>query len=431
MNKTPGFIARSRRLLSSHPSFAWFFAGQSLAYFNIEMWYVVMPLLVLRFSRSPLWMGVISTSGFLPMLVCNAPAGWWVDRTSPKAVMLVSALARTALFAALAALGLFGLLTLPKLAISCLALGFFGVAHNAAKRAMIPLIIAGKDIALANSLDEGNFGVAEMFGTLAGGLAVATAGPFYAMLIQAAFLAGNTLAVFNLKMEGEAERKKSDRHSLREGFTFFLEDKPRNRALLWTTILAFLAFGACMAFLSFQVFYYGSALNADSKTVGWMVFAVSAVGLVGSLTTGTCIERFGVGKTMLIWCAVMTVGLFGVGLSASAAPVILAAGLVLAGGKVLRGTFTTLLHWFVPRELMGRVGGVFSTFAEGAAVFSALGAGVLAKAVGLPATFMIAGLAGVACCLICALSPLRSLTAKAPSFEPGGDDALPAELTSV
>lgn len=186
-----------------------------------------------------------------------------------------------------------------------------------------------------------------------------------------------------------------------------------------------------MAFLSFQVFYYGSALNADSQTVGWMVFAVSAVGLVGALTTGTCIERFGVGKTMLIWCAVMTMGLFGVGLSASAAPVILAAGLVLAGGKVLRGTFTTLLHWFVPRELMGRVGGVFSTFAEGAAVFSALGAGVLAKAVGLPATFMIAGLAGVACCMICALSPLRSLTAKAPSFEPGGDDVLPAELTSV
>lgn len=429
--KQSGFIARSRRLLSEHPRFAWLFAGQGLAYLNIEMWYVVMPLLVLRFSHSPLWMGVIATSGFLPMLVCNAPAGLWVDRTSPKTVMLISALARAALFAALALLGLAGALTLPKLALSCLALGFFGVAHNAAKRAMIPRLIASDDIALANSLDEGNFGLAEMVGTLAGGLVMAALGPYWAMLIQAALLIGNALAVLKLEDEIPARPRTVASHSLREGFTYFLEKKTRNRALLWTTILGFLVFGASMTFFSFQVFYYGSTLQADSSTVGWMVFAVSAIGFVGSISTGACIERFGVGRTMLLWCAVMSAGLFVVGLTSARVPVIIGAGLVLAGAKALRGTFSTLLHWFVPRELMGRVGGVFSTFAEGAAVFAALGAGALAKVVGLPATFLVAGLAGVACCLICLASPLRTLNAKVPSEAQDGEALIPAEIASA
>jgi predicted MFS family arabinose efflux permease len=345
--------------------------------------------------------------------------------------MLASALARAVLFAALAALGLAGALTLPKLALSCLALGFFSVAHTAAKRAMIPRLIAADDIALANSLDEGNFGLAEMVGTLAGGLVVAAMGAYWAMLIQAALLIGNALAVLKLDEEIPARPKTADGHSLKEGFTFFLVDKPRNRALLWTTVLGFLVFGASMTFFSFQVFYYGSALQADSSTVGWMVFAVSVIGFVGSVSTGACIERFGVGKTMLLWCAVMSAGLFAVGLTSSRAAVILGAGLVLAGAKALRGTFTTLLHWFVPRELMGRVGGVFSTFAEGAAVFAALGAGALAKVVGLPGTFLVAGLAGVACCLICLASPLRTLNAKVPSEAEEGDPIVPLEIVSA
>jgi|CXWL01.1.fsa_nt_gi MFS family permease len=429
--KRSGFVARSRRLFSDHPRFAWLFAGQGLAYLNIEMWYVVMPLLVLRFSDSPLWMGVISTSGFLPLIIGNAPAGWWVDRSSPKAVMLVSSLARAGLFAGLAVLGLLGALTLPKLALSCLALGFFGVAHTAAKRAMIPRLIGGDDIALANSLDEGNFGLAEMVGTLAGGLIMAATGPYWAMLIQAALLIGNALAVLNLDEEIPARPRRAVSHPLSEGFTFFLENKVRNRALLWTTILGFLVFGASMSFFSFQVFYYGSTLQAGSSTVGWMVFAVSAIGFVGSLSTGACIERFGVGRTMLLWCVVMSAGLFVVGLASARVPVIIGAGLVLAGAKALRGTFSTLLHWFVPRELMGRVGGVFSTFAEGAAVFAALGAGALAKVVGLPATFLIAGLAGVACCLICLASPLRTLNAKVPSEAQDGEALIPAEIASA
>ncbi len=430
MNQT-GFVARSRRLLSDHPHFAWLIAGQGLAYLNIEMWYVVMPLLVLRFSHSPLWMGVISTSGFLPMLVCNAPAGWWVDRASPKTVMLASALARAVLFATLAALGLAGALTLPKLALSCLALGFFSVAHTAAKRAMIPRLIAADDIALANSLDEGNFGLAEMVGTLAGGLVVAAMGAYWAMLIQAALLIGNALAVLKLDEEIAVRPKTADGHSLREGFTFFLVDKPRNRALLWTTILGFLVFGASMTFFSFQVFYYGSALQADSSTVGWMVFAVSVIGFVGSVSTGACIERFGVGKTMLLWCAVMSAGLFAVGLTSSRAAVILGAGLVLAGAKALRGTFTTLLHWFVPRELMGRVGGVFSTLAYGAGVFAGLSAGALPMVIGLRGRFRGAGVAGVACCLICLASPLRTLNAKVPSEAEEGDSIVPLEIVSA
>ncbi|MDE2490361.1 MAG: MFS transporter [Elusimicrobia bacterium] len=431
MNRSPRFVDRARRLLASSPGFAWLAGGQSLSYLTVEMWYVVLPLLVLRLNGSALWMGVVAASGFAPLLLGSAAAGWWVDQSSPKEVMLLTALARAGVFAALAAMGLTRTLTLPLLAVGCLALGFLGVAHAAGKRAAIPDLVPSGEIAFANTLDEGSFGVAELVGTLAGGLAVAWAGPFWAMLAQGGFLLGNAAAVSRLEAQPEPPAKTTPPTAFGEGFAFYRRGTPRSRALLWTTLLAVLVYGACTAFLSFQVFYYGSVLKVGPRDVGWMVAAVSAVALVCSLTSAACIERFGVGRTMLLWCAVVCLGLLAAGSSSSAAVVVVGAGLLLGGAKALRGVFTTLLHWYVPREMLGRVAGVFSTFAEGAAVFAALGAGALAKAFGLPFTFQLAGAVAAAGCLVCLVSPLRALTAKAPESALQGPEVLPPEIADA
>ncbi|MDE2489268.1 MAG: MFS transporter [Elusimicrobia bacterium] len=431
--KRSGFIGRARRLFASHPDFARLAGGHGLAYVTIEMWYVVLPLLVLHLRGSALWMGVVAASGYAPLLAGSAVAGWWVDGSSPRSVMLTASLSRAGVFAALALMGLTQTLTLPLLAVGCLALGFLGVAHAAGKRTMIPQLIPKGEIAFANSLDEGGFGAAEMIGTLAGGLLVAWRGPFWAMLCQAGLLVGNAAAVAGLPEAAPrpSGSPASPAPALREGFAFMFERKTRNRALLWTTVLAVLIYGACTAFLSFQVFYYGSVLRVSPREVGWMVSAVSAVALVFALTSAACVENLGVGRTFLLWSAVVAAGLFVTGASASAVVVVVGAGLLLGGAKALRGVFTTLIHWYVPRELMGRVGGVFSTFAEGAAVFAALGAGVLAKAVGLPTTFQLAGWIAVGACAVCLLSPLRSLTAKTPESAQRGPEVLPVEIADA
>lgn len=425
MPSITGYFRRIHGLLHESRDFRWLLAAQAFSYLNVEVWYIVKPFLILQQSRSPLWMGLIATLGYLPSLVASSPAGWWVDRTSARKVLVASAAARSLLYVLLACLGMAGHLTLPFLAAACLVLGIFGVAQTTAMRTIIPGLVSSKSIPLANSLDESTLGFAEMFGTLAGGFGVALLGPYPTMLIQACLLMGCLLSV--LRIEDNASHAppsagprasnlpigsaapQAVRPPFVEGFSFLVRKEPASRILFSSLLIASVVHGCCMVFFSMQVFYYGSVLNLSSDTVGWMIFAISAMGLAASLMTERFIAHLGIGRAVLLFAAVVPAGLLLVAVRVHPAWVVCGAGLILAGGKSLRVARNTLCQQLAPRALLGRVNGAYQMFAEGVTPLASLTTGILAKSVGFPATYSIAGALGVAACLYYFFSPLKGL----------------------
>lgn len=409
------YLARAAGLLRGNADFSRLLSAQGLAYLNIEIWYVAMPFVLLRMSQSPFWMGAVAAAGYLPNLLAGAPSGWWVDRCGPRRVIVLSASARALLCLGLAAAGSAGVLTLPGLAAGCFLLGTFSVAHATAKRTWIASLVPAHGTALANCLDEGTFGLAEMFGTLAAGYLLASTGPYAALLLQAALMAACAAAASRIRTA--ALPHPAAPRDFAEGFRYLLLPKRASRVLLSTLSIASAAHAACMVFFSMQVFYYGRGLGLDSGLIGWMIFCTSAMGAGVSFLTERIVARVRLGNAVLLFAAVVPAGLFLAAASSHPALAALAAGLILAGGKALRIVRTTLVQSLAPKPLLGRVNGVYHTLVEGLTPAVALASGALVKSLGFHATFAAAGILGLACCVYFFATPLRGLDEAAAEDE--------------
>ena len=418
------YFNRSLRLLADFPGFGWFTASQSISYFNVEMWYVLLPLLTVGMTGDPFWMGAVAASGYLPFLFAGVPAGWWVDRSSASTVMIVCAAVRAVIFLIIGWAGLAGRLPLPAVAAAAFLIGLFWAAHATARRVLIRRLVGRVDAASANSVDEANLGIAEVVGTLAGGLFAAWLGVHQAVLIQAGLL--GLFVVAMLQVKETHEPVVSDDRGLREGFAFYLGGAFANRLLLATVILAVLVFGCCMAFFGLQIFYYRHSLGISVERIAWMASAVSVIGLAGPVLVDLAIRRYGLREAIFGCCAAVALGLLAVAYARSTATVCLAAGIILAGGKAFRVGVVSLAHEWVPDAVLGRVLGVFSMFAEGATPAAIFAAGALAKAVGFPAAFLAAGIIGVLCCAGYYLSPFGQLKHQETLREPQGEPAVTA-----
>ncbi len=429
MTSCGSYLRRVAGLIRDNSQFRRLLAAQALTYLNIEIWYVAMPFVLLKMTQSPFWMGAVAAAGYLPNLLTSAAAGWWVDRWGARRVIVTSAAARAMTCLAIAFAGHSGALTLPMLAAGCFLLGAFSVAHATAKRTWIPSLVPHRRATLANCIDEGTFGLAEMFGTLGAGLAIARLGPYAALVVQAGLLAGSVWAV--LRIPAPAAAPAAARPEFSGGFDYLFLPRRASRILLSTLAIGSVAHACCMVFFSMQVFFYGKGLGLDSDTIGWMIFWVSAMGASVSFVTERIVERLRLGNAFLLFAALVPAGLFIASGATHPAAVALAAGLILSGGKALRVLRTSLCQSLVPKPLLGRVNGVYHMLVEGMTPAVALAGGALAKHLGFSATFACAGVIGIACCAWFLSSPLRGLRS-AQLDDPADVPALqPADAASA
>jgi len=361
---------------------------------NLGTWmqFTAMGFFVARTADSPhraaFDLGLLGAARAIPVLLLSPIAGVVADRLPRRRVLFVTntTMALAALVLALLAtahrLELIGLIVLS--AVSSAAMGF----DSPTRQSWVPLLVDREYIGNAVGLNSVAFNAPAVIGPALAGLLIVwigVAGAFY-------FNAGATLAVVVAVMmmhpspPSTASREPTLR-AMRHGIVFIVRHPALRWILLAQLITALLArpYSQLVPALAVNI------LHAGARGLGWAVSAIGAGGFGGALVTAYFAQRE---RRSMLWLQtglIMSVGVLALGFVptlALALPVLFATGV---GTLASLGATNTLIQTLSPDDVRGRALSIYTMIAIGVVPLGALVGGALATAIGLRATFVLAG----------------------------------------
>jgi MFS family permease len=374
------------------------------------VFWVALPLLAVQLTRSPVLIAGVTIAARVPWLLAPV-AGALADRMDRRQAMVRVNLVRTVLLGGLALAVAADLATLPILYAVAVLLGVAETLFDTSAQSLLPALVARDNLTVANSrlfaveLVANTFVGPPLGGLLAAlGLAVAFGVPAAAYLVGAGclvLLAGSFRAVG----AGPA------------GSTRLRDDIAEGTRFVWRhPLLRPLAIMLGLQNMAFTAFYSVFVLFAVAP--GPMGLTEAGFGIV----TAT----LGVGSLLGTWLAVPAerrLGRFRIlvlsvvlGAAALAVPVVTANAVLVGASMALTGV--TIVLWNVitvslrqritPDRLLGRMNASYRLVGWGTQPLGALLGGVLAEALGLRATFLVA--AGI---VVLTLAGFRYVTEEA------------------
>ncbi|MBA2470155.1 MAG: MFS transporter [Chloroflexia bacterium] len=285
--------------------------AETVSQFGSQITPVAIPLLAaLTLDATPFQMGLLATTGGLPVLLFGFIAGAWVDRLRRKPIMMAADIGRAIVLLAIPLAALFDVLSIPLLMAVSLLVGAQTVMFNAAYVSILPTLVDRVQLADANGKLYSSMSLAQVAGpALAGSLVAWITAPVVILIDSITFL-WSGLFIKRIRHDERADFERPvERHfwrEVREGL-HALFSSPVLRATTLSTATINLA---GYMFLSVYVLYMTNELGLSATGVGF-VYASGGVGaLIGSVIAPRLAKRFGVGHT-LVWAAVAQ-GAFGV-----------------------------------------------------------------------------------------------------------------------
>jgi MFS family permease len=340
--------------------------------------------------------GLAWTGGMVLLLMAG---GLVSDRLPRRRVMMAADVARAAVLVVIGVLSVSGVLELWMLV--ALA-GLFGAADaffGPAFSALIPEIVPEEDLVQANAIEHSVRPLAaQVVGPALGGALVAGVGAGTGFLIDAGTFAFSFACLAAMRVdEAAAPPRTGVAAEIRQGFAYV-----RAHAWLWATLLAFAV--AMLAFWGPEEvlvpYVIKNEMGGDAGDFG-LVLAVAGLGNVaGSIVMGRReLPRRPVPFLFLSW----GLGLLPLALYAAATkpwhlmPVAFAIGFGMSLGVIV---WSTLMQTRVPRELRGRVNSVDWFVSIGLAPLSFALVAPVSAAIGIDATFVVAGVTASAVLLL-------------------------------
>jgi MFS family permease len=368
---------------------------------------LALPLLaVTALGATPWEMGLLTAATTAAFLLVGLPAGALVDRVRRRPVMIAADLARFVLFGCVPLAWWWGVLGFPQLLVVALLGGVATVFFDVAYQSVLPSVVGREGLVEGNSKLESSRAAAEAGGpALAGGL-VQVAGAATAVAVDAISFLVSALALS--RMRGNEQKPPPSDRSLRaeiaEGLGYVLRH-PLLRPITACTGTANLFNGA---FLAVEVLYLVGVLALEPGLIGVLLAVGLVGGLVGAVTGGWWMRRFGHGR-VVTWSLVVTgppTLLMTIG-----SPVWFAVGMfVMSYGAVVYNVAQVSFRQSIcPNRLLGRMNASIRFLVWGTLPLGGLLGGALGELIGVWPTLVVAVLGVMAAPLWVLTSPLRSL----------------------
>jgi MFS family permease len=326
------------------------FGAQTISMFGDRMVGVALAFAALELGGGATEVGLVLAARALAMVACLLVGGVVADRSSRRKVLVATDLVRLGSQGLLAVLLIVGE---PALAVVGLLAGITGAAAGFAGPAttgLLPEVVAAEDLQQANGLRATAFSAGELGGPLLAGVLVAVAGPGWALGIDALTFAVSAALLLALRLAPRADRVPSRfLGDLRDGWGAF-----RSRRWLWTFVI-----WAAFANMLFGAWKVLGPVVADRELGGAAVWGalVAAMG-VGAVLGGIAALRARPRRPLLV--CTTTAMLFSAplgALAATASPLLIGAGALLAGVSLMLGNtlWETTLQRHVPGDSLSRV----------------------------------------------------------------------------
>jgi predicted MFS family arabinose efflux permease len=390
-------------------NFRLFWTGETISEVGNSVTIVVIPLVAIdTLHTSTFIVTLLTAMVWLPWVIIGIPAGAWVDRLPPRAVMLASDVVSVAVYASVPVAAWFGVLTVAQLIAVTLIAGAAAVFFNSAYQVLLPGVVDEPDLAEGNAKLLGSREVAQIGGPGLGGLLAQVAGPVTGLLANAASFAVSFCCLTAMRPPRDRRSDGADTGGVLAGLRFAWRD-PYLRAMTAFSSLGNLALTGVDALL---VVFLVRSIGLTSGVAGLVMASLGVGGVLGALAARPLGQRFGTARALLI---AIPCGLFPTLLLpladkgprlAFAAVALMCAGGVSVIANVIVDSF---VQSYVPPDIFGRV--ISATMAVGFAMMpvGALLAGGLATALGVRTALWILTALIAASGLTFLLTPMRHL----------------------
>lgn len=351
---------------------------------------IALPLIAVRFTRSPATIGALELTRSIPWLLLALPAGAWIDRWDRRVTMVSSNVLRLLATAALAVALASDQASLAVLFMAAVAAGVAEVFYDTAAQSILPAVVQRQQLGRANSrLAILERGMQEYAAPALGGLLVGLSVVLAAGVPAALWLAA-VIGLVVLRGSFRAERtgpRATVLADVREGLAFVWR-RPVLRTLAGIVGLGNLTSSASFAVLVLYAVGPESPLRMSEEGYG-ALFLVSGIGaLVAAATNERIVSRLGEART-LRWTTPALV-LFSLGPAISTSPLMLGAFMVLASFVNMTFNIPSVSYRqrVTPDALLGRVNSAFRLVGWGTMPLGALIGGLIGEAFGVRAVFV-------------------------------------------
>ncbi|NUO58470.1 MAG: MFS transporter [Nonomuraea sp.] len=372
-------------------SYRWLLASSWTTNFGDGIAMAAGPLLVASLTDEPFLISVAALLGWAPPLVFSLYAGVLSDRHNRRRIVLTANAVRVVILAVLVTTVATGTATV---AVALAGLGLLATAEVFADNTtatLTPMLVSRDDLAVANSRIQTGFITLNQLAGPPLGAALFAAGMAWPFLGQTLLVIAGTLLVSRVVLppHGQSADGGESRNLLKDlaaGFRWTLSHAAV-RTLGLTILIFNVTFGAAWSVL---VLYAQDRLGLGSVGFGLMTTVGAVGGLVGTGLYGWITRHVSLGDIMRVGLIIETLTHLGLALTRS--PWVAAGIFFLFGAHafIWGTTSITVRQRAVPRELQGRVGGVYTICVYGGLVVGSAIGGGLATRFGVTAPFWFA-----------------------------------------
>ncbi|WP_290713364.1 MULTISPECIES: MFS transporter [Gordonia] len=382
----------------AHRQYRWLAVGLILSMFADGVWAITLVWQVIGLGGQPVQVSIATAASAIGMVVSTLAGGVLADRVSQRRIVIGLEMAKTVVFALVAAASVTGNLQLGHVVLAALLAGVTTGMYYPAYSAMLPSILPSSELQAANGVEGFLRPVAyQAVGPVIAGWIIAATAPGYAVMVAAAASIASGLCY--LVMPPVPVRRESNElrgnpvrgilTDLAEGFGYLRRTPWLWSTLLYSTVLVLATLGPIEVLIPFFLRERAGGDAADHA----LVLAAYGIGaaITSLLFASIPMPRRYLTLMFAIW-GVSSVPLILIGVAHSVWVVVVAGfvmGVLFDGPMVLWGT---LLQRRVPPTLLGRVASLDFFVSVALMPVSMAIAAPVGQALGLTTTFVLAGL---------------------------------------
>lgn len=362
------------------PAARWLISGATLHTFGETFYDLVMPLLVLALTGSPVMMAIMFSIGYGAEFLVAIFGGYFVDKYDRRKLLMVLSAGEAAIMMTAGGIGICARLPVWSVFIVAGLIDMLVRLYLIADNAALPQVVTEDQLPKVNGTLQAWSSAAQAIGPALAGFAIGATNPSFVLLITGLI----SLILLILVSRVSWERFSNDEDLLEprtiirntiEGWRFTFSNVLYRRVVLWRAGFDFFAGAAFLMLL----FYYERTLLLNGWEIGIMVAGGALGGLAGGLALSRLQATVPSGRLLLGATSGLALCLTGLAVTPWWPVAFVFAAALMFFLSLVRRVVNLLFQKSVPSRFLGRVTATSQLFATGFGPVSTLLAAWLAQ----------------------------------------------------
>lgn len=369
-----------------------FFSGQCISITGTWIQQVAINWLVYSLTKSALLMGVIMFAGSIPSLFLSPLAGVVVDRINKYHVLIMLQTLFMLEALIMAILTLTGIIQVWHIVIIGISIGITNAFDMPLRQAfVVQLIDRSEDLGNAISLNSSSLNLALLIGPAIAGSLIAAFGEGVCFLINSLSYLAVIAALFAMRIKPLPVHEVNGKNifqEFNEGFKYVSD------SILMRNIIIYLAMSSLvgMSYIVLMPIFVKEILHGNAQTLGFLLSTAGVGALFGALYLAGKKTVLGLGEWICIASLILGLGLVGLAFVDKFLIALMLLFFIGFGMVIIIAACNMLVQDLVDDDKRGRVMSLYTMAFMGTAPIGSLLGGVSAHKIGVPHTFLLAGM---------------------------------------